>query len=128
MEILIKAAAIGIVASIIGLVVKKNSPEMALILTVSAGIIIIGLAVTMFSGLKNFIEDLADTAGISQAIILPVIKTIGIAIAGRIASDICSDAGYSSSASAIELVAAVSAIYVSMPLMKMVIQMLQSFM
>ena len=83
---------------------------------------------TMFSGLKNFIEDLADTAGISQAIILPVIKTIGIAIAGRIASDICSDAGYSSSASAIELVAAVSAIYVSMPLMKMVIQMLQSFM
>ncbi len=128
MEILIKAAAIGIVTSVIGLVIKKNSPEMALILTVTAGIIIVGLAVGMFSGLKRFIEELADTAGISQAIILPVIKTIGIAITGRIASDICRDAGYSSSASAIELIAAVSAIYVSMPLMKMVIQMLESFM
>lgn len=128
MESLIKAAAVGIVASVIGLVVKKNSPEMALLLSVSAGVIIIGFALGIISGLRSFIEDIAETAGISQALILPVIKTIGIAVSGRIASDICRDAGHSSSASAIELIAAISAIYVSLPLMKTVIQMIQSFM
>ena len=128
MEVLIRAAAIGMIASVIGMLVKKNSPEMALLLSVSAGIIIIGLAINMLSGLKDFIEDLADGAGISHAILLPVIKSIGIGIAGRIASDVCKDAGHSSSASAVELTAAIAAIYVSIPLMRTVIHMLQSFM
>ncbi len=71
---------------------------------------------------------MADGAGISQAILMPVIKSVGIAIAGRFASDICKDAGQSAPASAVEMIAAAAAIYVSIPLMRTVLQMLRSFM
>lgn len=128
MEFLIKGAVLGVVATVIALMIKNKNPEMALLLSITAGIVILYFALNMFAGLKDFIEDLADSAGISSAILAPVIKCIGIAIAGRIASDICKDANYSASASAIELIAATAAIYVSIPLMKTVLQMLQSFM
>jgi stage III sporulation protein AD len=93
MDILIRGAVIGIVASVIGLMIKKNSPEMALLLSVSAGVVILYFALSMLSGIKVFIQELADSAGLSPAILSPVLKNIGIAIAGKLTSDFCRDAG-----------------------------------
>ncbi|NLO47101.1 MAG: hypothetical protein GX111_02080 [Clostridiales bacterium] len=128
MEMLIRGAVLGIVASAIGLMIRKNSPEMALLLSISAGIVILYFAFNMLSGVKSFIEELADSAGLSPAILLPVLKNVGIAIAGKLASDICKDADQTASAGAVELVASAAAIYVSIPLMRTVLQMLKSFM
>jgi stage III sporulation protein AD len=128
MDILIRGAVIGIVASVIGLMIKKNSPEMALLLSVSAGVVILYFALSMLSGIKVFIQELADSAGLSPAILSPVLKNIGIAIAGKLTSDFCRDAGQAASAGAVELIAAAAAIYVSIPLMRTVLHMLQSFM
>lgn len=126
MEFLIKGSVIGIIASVMGLMLKKNVPEFALLLTLSAAAVILCFAFDIFSEIKDFIYELAEGAGISSALISPVLKCVGISVTAKLASDVCKDAGYAASASAVELVAAAAAIYAAMPLMRTVIKMVES--
>jgi len=72
----------------------------------------------------DFAEILGDTAGLSPTLLAPVLKTVGIGILTRLASDICKDAGQSAIASTVELAGTVAALYIALPLMQTVFQMI----
>ena len=127
MELLIKGAALGVIASILVLVIKKNTPELALLLALSAAVLILGLGFSLIDTVTAFLDNLLAKTGISAALFAPVLKCMGIGVVARIASDVCKDAGNTTAASCVELVAAVSGVCVSIPLMRTVIQMLESF-
>ena len=127
MELLIKGAAIGVVASVLGLVIKKNTPELAILLALSAAALILGLGLDLLGTVTDFFDQLLDKAGISSALFTPVLKCMGIGVLARIASDICKDAGNTTAASCVELVATISGVCVSIPLMRTVVEMLESF-
>lgn len=127
MDFLIKGSIIGIVAAVLGLMLKKNAPEFALLLTVSAAVAILGFAVEMLKEMIDYIYELAEQGNISSALLTPVIKCAGISVCARLAADVCKDAGYAASASAVELVAAVAALYAALPLMRTVLKMVESF-
>jgi stage III sporulation protein AD len=118
MELIVKAAAIGIVASGVGLAVKKFNPENSLLLSVCAAVLILLAALEVFSSLLDFVKQLIEDAGISSALFVPVIKTVGIGITGRIAADVCKEAGQAAAASSVELTASVAALYAALPLLK----------
>ena len=127
MEILIKAAAIAVTGAVLVLTIKKNSPDIALLLTVAVGCIVIYIAADLLVEIIDFICELSDMAEVSSAAFSIVLKTIGIAIITKIASDVCSDAGQSSVSSAVEITGAAAALYVSIPLMKTVFSMINSY-
>lgn len=127
MELLIKAAVLGIVAALIALLLKKSNPEMALLLAIGAVAVILVMAVELVSGVKEMVQLTVELSGVSSAILSPVLKCVGIAIVTRIAADICKDAGQSSVSSSVELVGTAAALYVSMPLMKTLLQMIGGF-
>ncbi|NLA87280.1 MAG: hypothetical protein GX847_08380 [Clostridiales bacterium] len=126
MGILIKVAAVAVAGTVLGLVIKKNSPEMALMLTISLALIALYLAIDTITSVADFIKSLADAAKISPAVLTIVFKTIGISIITKLSADICRDAGQSSAASGIELTGAFSALYISLPLFKTVMSMIES--
>ena len=126
MEILVKAAAVSVVGAVLAIVLKKNSPEMALLLTVSLGCLVLYLAVDVVTNVAQFMDDLSSVAGISSASLAIVMKTVGIAILTKLAAGICSDAGQGSVASALELMGSAAALYIALPLMKTVFQMVSS--
>ncbi len=126
MVILVKIAAVAVAGAILSLVMRKNSPEMALLLTISLALIAISLAFDVITGVTDFLKSLAETAQISSAVLAIVLKTVGISIVTKLAADICRDAGQSSVASGVELTGAFSALYISLPLFKTVISMIDS--
>lgn len=127
MDFLIKGSVIGVIASVLGLLLKKNAPEFALLLTVSAAAAIIGFALSVLGNIKDFVYELAERGAVSSALLMPLVKCVGISVCAKLASDICKDAGFSASASAVELVAAASALYAALPLMRAVLKMTESF-
>lgn len=127
MDFLIKGSVIGVIASVLGLLLKKNMPEFALLLTVSAAAAIIGFALSIFGNIKDFVFEIAEKGAVSSALLAPLIKCVGISICAKLASDICKDAGFSVSASAVELVASAAALYAALPLMRAVLKMTESF-
>lgn len=126
MAVLIKIAAVAVAGAILCLVIKKNSPEMALLLTISLALIAITLAFDVITGVTDFMKSLSETAQISPAVLSIVMKTVGISIVTKLASDVCRDAGQVSVASGIELTGAFTALYISLPLFKTVISMIES--
>lgn len=126
MELLIKAAAVAIAAGVLGMVLKKNSPEISLMLAIAAGCIVIYLALEGISDLVGFLSSLVEYSGLSSEIFSIILKSIAIAIITKIASDICKDAGQSASASSLELIGSVTILYIALPLFEAMIQMINS--
>jgi stage III sporulation protein AD len=127
MDLIVKIAAVGIVSAAAGLVIKRHNPESSLLLSICASALIMAAALEVFGSLLDFVGELAADAGISSALFLPVIKTAGIGITGRLASDICKEAGQAAAASAAELAAAIAALYAALPLLKALMVMICSF-
>ncbi|MCL2343104.1 MAG: stage III sporulation AC/AD family protein [Firmicutes bacterium] len=124
MELLIKAAVIGFAGTVLALLLKKNSPELALLLTLTVGFLVLGLALDLFSSFREVVDQAAQMTGLSSAILLPVLKCVGIGIVAKLSSDLCRDGGQSSIATSVELAGSFCALYVALPLIKTVLQMI----
>ena len=126
MDILLKIAAVGVAASVMAMVLKKNSPEIALLLTVATVSLIMFAAVEVISEVLEFLRTILEYTSLSEDIFGIVLKAVAIAIITKIASDVCKDAGQSASSSAIELVGSATVLYIALPLFETMIQMINS--
>jgi len=127
MEIVAKAAVLGIAAVLIALLLKKSNPEMALLLTTGAVIAVLVMTAELAGIIAETLRGAMELSGLSPAIFSPVFKCVGIGIITRIAADICKDAGQSSVASSVELAGTAAALCVSIPLLKTLLKMIGGF-
>jgi stage III sporulation protein AD len=128
MEILLKAAAIGIAASAVGLVIRKHNSDMALMLTLAAAAAMLVGAAALISPVLSFINELAENAGISSELLSPVLKAVAISIIGKVASDVCRDAGQSALSGAIEFCAVLAVLICAIPLTRAILVVLKEVM
>ncbi len=124
MDTLVRGAVIGIAAAVLGLVLKKTSPEAALMLAVAACAAILIGAYEKADEVMSFAGEVAYAGDLTPELTAPVLKCTGIAVVSKISADACRDAGASSAAGAVELVGAVSGIAVSIPLIRSVFNIL----
>ncbi len=120
-----KAAGAAVLAAVLALLVKRGSPETALLLSAAAALAVLGLAASAIKAAGEVVTDLAEGAGVEPAALAAVLKALGISVVTRLAADVCRDAGQSASASAVELCGAAGACYAALPLMKTVLRMVE---
>ena len=114
-----------LVAVVCGVVVRKQAPEIALVLTLCAAVAVL-VAVSGELGLiVGYIQRLAQAGGISQELIAPVMKTTGIAMLCKFTADFCRDAKENGLASAVELAGTVLGLVAAMPLFQGVLSLLE---
>ena len=121
MESIVKIAAVAVTAALSAVVVKKNVPEIGLALGLLAGALILFFSLSALDGVKSLIESLADTAGLSSAVLTPVVKTVGIAIVTKLAAEVCRDAREGGIAAFVEIAGAAGALFVCLPLIEAVL-------
>jgi stage III sporulation protein AD len=112
------------VGSLSALLIKRSNPEMSLALSFAVGAIVMAFALELFSDLREIIDMAVEASGISSAIIVPVLKCVGIGVVTRLSSELCRDAGQGSIASSVELAGAACALYVALPLIKTLLKMI----
>ena len=118
-----KIAAIAVAAALCSVVVKKNVAELGMVLALCAGAIILSCSLGALEGVKELMDTLADTAGLSPAVLAPVVKTVGIAVLTRVSAELCRDAKEGGIAAFVETAGAAAALFVSLPLLKTVLSM-----
>ena len=121
---IIKIAAIAVAAALCAVVVRKSAAELALVLALAAGAILLTCSLGALEGVRALMDTLADTAGLSPAVLAPVVKTVGIAILTRVAAELCRDAQEGGIAAFVETAGAAAALFVALPLMKTVLSMI----
>lgn len=119
-------AALAVAAALCALVVKREAGGAALVLGLAAGAVILGRVLGAAEAVRALMDELGERAGLSPAVLDPVIKTVGIAILTRISSEVCRDAGESGIAAAVETAGAVLALWIALPLLRAVLDTVTS--
>ena len=117
-------AVICIVTALTGLLLRRNAPEMALLLTLAAVTAVMLFALSLAGEVRELLQTFGETAGLDPVLFLPVGKIIAISLVTKIGGDICRDSGQEALASAVETVGTLCALAVSGPLLRRMLTIL----
>ena len=111
-----RVVAVSLAAAAIVTLLKKTSPDMAFVITLTVCCTAIGV-------FAKYVDDIAvqfrqgiSTVGLSEELFLPLVKTVAIAVITKTAGDICRDTGESGIGNLVETAGAFAAIVLSLPL------------
>jgi len=107
---------IGLVATIITIVLRRQKPEIAVQVSIITGVVIFMLLASKLSSIVELLEDYANRADIKPVYFTTVLKITGIAYIAEFGAEICKDAGESAIASKIELAGKVIIVALSVPI------------
>ena len=124
MEVMAKLAAVGVTAVVLSAVLKKNTPELALLLVLAAGVWMLVLVADGLGAVVALMEELADQAGLSETLLEPVVKTVALSILTRLTAEICRSAGEGGVAAFVETAGTVLALLAALPLVRAVAQLM----
>ena len=124
MEAMAKLTAVGVTAVVLSAVLRKNTPELALLLVLAAGLWMLALAAQGLGAAVALMEELAQLAGLSEALLEPVFKTVALSILTRLTVEICRSAGEGGAAAFVETAGTVLALLAALPLVRAVAQLM----
>ena len=124
MELVTQAAWICVIAALLGLVLRRGSPEITLLLALTAAAAVLLALGRPLGELLAFLNRLTEQTGVPSALFLPLYKTVGIAMVVRVGGGLCRDAGESALASVLELAGTVCALLAALPLLRAVLELI----
>ena len=128
MEQIIRIAALCVVAALLALVIRRGTPELALLLAVGCAVAVLLSLAEPLREVLLFLEELGEQSGVSRQLFEPLYKTVGIAFVVKLGGELCRDAGESAMAAVVESAGAVCALLVALPLLRAVLSLIVEFM
>ncbi|MCL6639309.1 MAG: stage III sporulation protein AD [Firmicutes bacterium] len=123
MEI-IQIVAFGLIATVLAVVVRGQRPELAMGLSVAAGVLIFLMVIGRIGAVVDIIRDLSERAGVSAVYLGTILKIVGIAYIAEFGAQICRDAGEGALAAKVEFAAKVLIMVLAVPILVAVLQAL----
>lgn len=124
MATMVKLTAAGVTAVVLSAVLKRNTPELAPLLALTAGLWMLVLVADGLGAVIALMDELAQQAGLSEALLEPVVKTVALSILTKLTVEICRGAGESGVAAFVETAGTVLALLVALPLVRAVAQLM----
>ena len=125
MDTLLQVAGLGLIAVLLGLVLKKGNGVLALLLTLAACAAMTVSIVRLAEPVVSFLSELRQLAGLEPAL-QQRLRTVGIGLLTQLTASVCADAGESTVARLIELCGSVLGIYTALPLLEAVLSLLRT--
>lgn len=98
-----KIIALGLVGTVFSVLLKKENPQIAMLVAAATGILIFLLLCSPLGELIALLRETAEQAGVGEGYFDIVLKVIGIAYLTQFGAQLCADAGENAIASKIEL-------------------------
>jgi stage III sporulation protein AD len=123
---IVQIAAVGIIAAILSLAVKKHAPEISLAISIAAGLLIFMMILPRLSAVIGVIREIGEAAGANGEYVSVIVKIIGISYIAEFASQICADSGENAIASKIEAAGKVFILIIAAPILLSLLDMIFS--
>ena len=118
--------ALGLVSTSLAVVLKKESPQFALLLTVVTGVLIFFMVFGYLEGLLQMARETAERAGVGSGYFAVVLRVIGIAYLTQFGAQLCVDAGETAIGSKIELAGKILMMAAAMPVLTALLEMVMN--
>ncbi len=119
-----KLTAVGVTAAVLSAVLKRNTPELAMLLALCAGLWMLALAAEGLGAAVALMRELAGQAGLSEALLEPVVKAVALSILTRLTAEICRSAGEGGVAAFVETAGSALSLMAALPLVRAVAQLM----
>ena len=111
-------AAVGLICAVLSLAVRSWRPEFSIYISAASGLVLFAMVYSQLEGIISGVSGLFQKSG-SAGVYFPVLlKVIGIAYLTDFSAQVCRDAQQGSIASAVELCGTLCALYISLPLIR----------
>lgn len=115
--IIIQVVGMAILSAILIIVIRQQKPELAFLLSIITGVVILILIIDQVTLVIELLNQLARRAQIDMLYFNTIIKIIGIAYIGEFGAEITKDSGESALASKIEMAAKILIMVIAIPIM-----------
>lgn len=115
--------ALGLVGTIFAVMLKKENPQMSMLVSVMVGISIFFMICTPLRELVLLLESTAQKAGVKSGYFAVVLKIIGIAYLAQFGAQLCADAGEGAVAAKVELAGKILIMTASAPVLTALLDM-----
>ncbi len=116
MEIM-QIVAIGVLSTVLAITVKRQSPDMALMISIAACVLLFLLVLPMLTETVGILSRIGSMLDGGMPYIGAAVKVIGVAYMAELGASVCKDAGESAVAAKIELAGRVTLLLLAMPVL-----------
>ena len=117
----------GVIAAVIIIFVRQNRPDIAQLLSLAVGVIIVIYLLGYLKMIIDVLTDLALEAEINTVFLRTLLRVIGIAYIAEFGAQVCRDAGEGSIAAKIEFAGKLIILVMAIPMLMAVLQGIVSF-
>ncbi|MBE7009269.1 MAG: stage III sporulation protein AD [Ruminococcaceae bacterium] len=127
METVVKVAGLCLAAAVVASLLRKDSPELGLLLAAAAAVLGGTLALSAALDLASLGDELLELTGLSPTLFAPLWKVTAIALVARIGSALCADAGQGALARVMDAAGAFCALACAVPLLRAVVDLIRGW-
>ena len=123
----LKLAALCVVCLLPVILLRRQSPEQALLLTLAILAGVMARCLSLAAPLLEELRALFGRAGIEAAYVSILLRTTAAALVTRFCADLCKDGGSQALATAVETAGAIAALAIALPLLQAVVDLLLGY-
>ncbi len=121
---IIQIVIFGLVTTIIVVTVKQQRPDIALLISLAGGTLILIFVVSSLSVVIETISNLFNKSNMDSVYITTILKVIGIAYLADFGAQLCKDAGESAIAAKIELGGKILILLLAIPILTALMELI----
>ena len=125
MEVYFKTVACIAITVILSLTLVKKSPDISLVLSIAVCTMAMYVMTHFLTPVIDFISQLQTVGQLDNEVFQVLLKAVGLGLLGEICSLICADSGNTALGKAIQILTVAAILWLSLPLMNGLLQMLQ---
>ena len=127
METAIKLMGLCLAAAVLASLLKKESPELGVLLALGAALVGGTLLLSAAADAVSLADELVALTGLSPALFAPLLKVIAVSLVTRIGAALCADAGQGALERLMEAAGAFCALGCAVPLLKAVTELIRGW-
>ena len=119
---LFKILGIGLITCIAGLIVRQVKPDVASIIMIAGGVVILLMVVDYVAQIFDVFKVVMDKTGLSSSLFSIVLKIVGVGYLTEFAANICADTGSNSLAEKILFAGKIIILFMSLPIVTNIVE------
>ena len=116
--------AVGILGAVLAITIKKQSPETAILITITASVLIFLMVLPMLTQAVGIITRLGEMADAHTQYVGLALRVVGIAYMAELGASVCTDAGETAIAAKIDLAGRVIILVMALPIVIDILQII----
>ncbi|MBQ2785578.1 MAG: stage III sporulation AC/AD family protein [Oscillospiraceae bacterium] len=104
---------------------NKQGKDMALLLTAAVCCMVITVVITYLEPVLDFVKELQTLGSLDSDMVRILLKAVGVSLVAEIAALICADCGNSALGKAVHILAIAVVLWLSLPLLRALMDMIQ---